>query len=56
MLTGVVTARHEAMIRLSVHHANGQEQEIEAILDTGFSGSLTLPPEIIATLEWARHH
>ena len=50
MITGVVNARHEATIRLSVHHANGQEQEVEAILDTGFSGSLTLPPALIATL------
>ncbi|MBI3802064.1 MAG: clan AA aspartic protease [Deltaproteobacteria bacterium] len=50
MITGVVTARHEAMIRLSVHHGNGQEQEVEAILDTGFSGSLTLPPAVIAAL------
>ena len=54
MITGVVNARHEATIRLSVHHANGQEQEVEAILDTGFSGSLTLPPAIIAAfgLPW----
>lgn len=51
MITGVVNARHEAMIRVSVHHANGQEQEVEAILDTGFSGSLTLPPAIIAALD-----
>jgi clan AA aspartic protease len=50
VITGVVNARHEAMIRLSVHRANGQEQEVEAILDTGFSGSLTLPPAVIAAL------
>ena len=50
MITGVVNARHEAMIRLSVHYANGQAQEVEAILDTGFSGSLTLPPAVIAAL------
>ena len=50
MITGVVNARHEAMIRLSVHYANGQEQEVEAILDTGFSGSLTLSPAVIAAL------
>lgn len=50
MITGVVNARHEATIRLAVHHANGQKQEVEAILDTGFSGSLTLPPTVIAAL------
>lgn len=45
-----MNARHEATIRLAVHHVNGQEQEVEAILDTGFSGSLTLPPAVIAAL------
>ena len=50
MITGAVNVRHEATIRLAVHHVNGQEQEVEAILDTGFSGSLTLPPAIISAL------
>lgn len=39
MITGVVNERHEATIRLAIRHVNGQEEEIEAILDTGFSGS-----------------
>src|SRR5581483_4920953 len=30
--------------------AVGQEQEVEALLDTGFTGSLTLPPALIANL------
>jgi len=50
MITGVVNAHREATIRLPVRDANGQEQEIEAILDTGFNGSLTLPLHVIATL------
>lgn len=50
MITGVVNARHQATIRLAVHHVNGQKQEVEALLDTGFSGSLTLPPAVIAAL------
>lgn len=50
MITGVVNARHEATIRLSVHCANGEEHEVKAILDTGFSGSLTLSPAVIAAL------
>lgn len=34
----------------------GQEQEIQAVIDTGFDGSLTLPPALIATLglPWRR--
>jgi len=50
MITGIVNAHYEATIPLPVRDANGREQEIEAILDTGFDGSLTLPPDIIAAL------
>ena len=54
MIIGVVNARTEATIRLPVRAADGQEQEIEAILDTGCNGSLTLPPAVIASfgLRW----
>ena len=50
MISGVVNAHAEATIRLPVRAADGREQEIEAVLDTGFNGSLTLPPAIIASL------
>ena len=50
MITGVVNANCEATIRLMVHGSNGQEQEIEAIIDTGFTGFLTLYPSLIAWL------
>jgi clan AA aspartic protease len=50
MITGTVNARHEVLIRLPVRNAAGQEQEVETILDTGFTGSLTLPPAVIANL------
>jgi clan AA aspartic protease len=50
MITGIVNARHEIAIRLPVRRAAGSEQEIEAILDTGFNGALTLPPGLIAGL------
>ena len=50
MIIGVVNAQTEATIRLSVRAADGREQEIEAILDTGFNGSLTLPLAVIASL------
>jgi clan AA aspartic protease len=50
MITGVVNAHREATIRLPLHAADGRDQEIEAILDTGFNGSLTLPPAVIAAL------
>jgi clan AA aspartic protease len=50
MITGVVNPRREATLRLSVRNANGQEREVEVILDTGFSGSMTLPSSVIAAL------
>jgi predicted aspartyl protease len=50
MITGAVNARHEIVIRLPLRNSAGQEQEVETILDTGFNGSLTLPPVLIAIL------
>ena len=50
MIIGVVNAQTEATIRLPVRAADGRQQEIEAVLDKGFNGSLTLPPALIASL------
>jgi clan AA aspartic protease len=50
MITGVVTASRQAIIRLTVRGPEGQEQAIDAVIDTGFDGILTLPPALIATL------
>ena len=50
MILGIDNARYEILFRLPVRSAAGQEQEIEAVLDTGFTGSLTLPPAMIANL------
>jgi len=50
MITGVVNAYDEATIRLPIRTADGQDQAVEVIVDTGFTGSLTLPPTVIASL------
>ncbi len=50
MIIGVVNAHAEATIRLPVRAADGQEHDIDTLLDTGFNGSLTLPPTLIAPL------
>jgi predicted aspartyl protease len=49
MITGVVRA-DEARIRLKVKGSRGREHEVEAVIDTGYTASLTLPPALIATL------
>jgi len=56
MITGIVTADREATIRLVVRGPAGQKQKIEAVIDTGFDGWLTLPPSLITQLRllWRR--
>jgi clan AA aspartic protease len=50
MISGWVNAYREAIVRLTVRGLQGQEQTIEAVIDTGFNGYLTLPPALIAAL------
>lgn len=56
MITGTVTADREAVIRLTVRGPTGQERRIEAVIDTGFDGWLSLPPFLIHSLRlpWRR--
>jgi clan AA aspartic protease len=49
MIRGAVKAR-EARIRLTVRGPRGQEQEVEAVIDTGYTAWLALPPALVATL------
>jgi clan AA aspartic protease len=50
MIQGVVNHHREAIIPVTVRSPLGQELPIDAIVDTGFNGSLTLPPVPIAAL------
>jgi len=45
-----VNLRREAILPLVVSNANGKKQVVEAVVDTGFNGFLTLPSIIITTL------
>ena len=51
MIEGVVNAAYEAVVVLTVHGPSGQATEIEAIIDTGFTGFLTVTPALAAELE-----
>ena len=53
MMQGVVNQRCEATLPLVVGNANGQRQVIDAVIDTGFNGFLTLPSSIITALDLA---
>jgi clan AA aspartic protease len=49
MMTGTVNDLREAILRLVVRGPMG-EREVEAVVDTGFDGSLTLPSDLVAEL------
>jgi len=48
-MTGTVRAR-EARIRINVRGPSGRRKHIEAVIDTGFTGWLTLPASVISAL------
>jgi clan AA aspartic protease len=56
MITGIVNADFEPIIPLSICGSNGKVYTQEAIVDTGFNGWLSLPPDLIAelNLKWKR--
>lgn len=56
MITGIVNADFEPIIALSICGADGKVYTQEAIVDTGFNGWLSLPPDLIAelNLKWKR--
>ena len=50
VIEGRVNAAYKAAIPLQLRGPAGQEQEVEAVIDTGFTGSVTLPPSLVAEL------
>ncbi|BAU14235.1 hypothetical protein LEP3755_47800 [Leptolyngbya sp. NIES-3755] len=51
MILGNVNPRREAIIQFAVLGENNQRQGIKAVIDTGYTGFLTLPSAIIRALE-----
>jgi clan AA aspartic protease len=49
MIVGLVQGR-EALIRLTIRGSRDRLHEIEAVVDSGYTGWLTLPPSAIAAL------
>lgn len=47
MITGVVNAHDEVIIRLLIRGPGGQGQAIEAVIDTGFNGFLTVTTALV---------
>ena len=50
MIQGVVNPAYQPVVNLTVHGPSGRSQEIEAVIDTGFNGFLTLPPNLVMEL------
>lgn len=50
MMQGIVDQNCEATIRLVVGSTDSQRQVIDDVIDTGFTGFLTLPLSVLATL------
>ena len=50
MIQGSVNAAYEAVVTLAVRGPAGQTTEIDAVIDTGFTGVLTLPPALVSEL------
>ncbi|MFL6200248.1 MAG: clan AA aspartic protease [Thermoanaerobaculia bacterium] len=51
MIVGRVNSDREAVVSLVVQGSQGQARQVEAVIDTGFTGLLTLPPDLIAELD-----
>lgn len=56
MIIGQVNSDYEPIIRVAIHDSNGKIYERDAVIDTGFDGWLSLPPDIINELglNWKR--
>ena len=50
MITGRVNADYEAIVVVNLQGHTGETRLLEAVVDTGFSGFLTVTPAIVAEL------
>ena len=50
MILGVVNAAYEPVVTLALQGPSGRTREIEAVVDTGFTGFLTVTPALVTEL------
>ncbi len=50
MIEGKVNDAYEAVVTLSLQGPAGQSQDVEAVIDTGYNGFLTLPTALVTEL------
>ncbi len=50
MIQGRVSATFDALVRVEIRGPSGQMRVVDAVVDTGFNGFLTLPPALASAL------
>ena len=50
MIEGVVNDAYEAVISLSLEGPEGRQSEIQVVIDSGYTGFLTLPASLVTEL------
>ena len=56
MIEGTINARYEAVIPVRIQGPDRRALEIEAVVDTGYNGFLTLPEAVVAQLALPYSH
>ena len=54
MMRGSVNARLEAKLRLTIIGPTGNRQDVDVVIDTGFTGALVLPAATVTALGLVR--
>ncbi len=56
MIEGTVNAAYEAVVTLPLQGPDGMTRDIQAVIDTGYTGTLTLPTAVVADLGLSFSH
>ena len=57
MISGIVNSNREAIVSLTLRNGANGELQLKGLVDTGFNGWLTLPPDLVTVLAlpWQRY-